>query len=65
MMLTLTADELRELTGKRRSDAQRRVLEHMGIPFFERPDGTLAVLRASVEPAHGGRMPATEPELMP
>ncbi len=35
-MLTLTAQELRELTGHRRSDAQRRELEHMGIPFKAR-----------------------------
>lgn len=64
-MLTLTPAELRELTGKRRCDAQRRVLEHMGIPFFGRPDGTLAVLRAHVETTPSGTIPAAEPELMP
>lgn len=67
--LFLTAVELRELTGKRRSDAQARVMEHLGIPFGERPDGTLAVLRSVAERALGGdgRMAhePREPELQP
>jgi hypothetical protein len=67
-MLTLAPRELSELTGKRRGDAQARVLSHMGIPFTTRPDCTLAVLRAVVERALGG-MPGTierpEPQLMP
>jgi uncharacterized protein DUF4224 len=64
-MLTLTAAELQELTGKRRCDAQRRALEHMAIPFRARPDGTLAVLRAHVEAIPGATIVPTkrEPEL--
>lgn len=66
-MLTLSPSELRELTAKRRSDAQARVLEHMGIPFTTRPNGTLAVLRVTVEARLGGvgRIERTEPQLMP
>lgn len=68
-MFTLTPDELRELTGCRRSDAQARALEHMGIPFSARPNGTLAVLRTVVERALGadGTMAPTprEPQLQP
>jgi len=67
-MLTLTPAELRELTGRRRADAQARSLEHMGIPYSTRPNGTLAVLRAVVERALGGTItptPRPEPELMP
>lgn len=64
-MLTLSADELRELTGRRRSDAQARALEHMGIPFSTRPNGSLAVLRSLAERALGGdgtMTPPTRPE---
>jgi len=66
-MLTLTADELRELTGKHRSDAQRRALIRMGLTFRERPDHSLAVLRAHVQAVLGATMPQVqaEPELMP
>jgi hypothetical protein len=67
-MLLLDAAELRELTGKVRSDAQRRVLERMGIAYCARPDGSLAVLRACAEAAlgapAGATIPATrEPEM--
>jgi hypothetical protein len=68
-MLTLSPDELRELTGRRRSDAQARALEHMGIPFSARPNGTLAVLRSLAERALGSdgtiKPPAREPQLQP
>lgn len=67
-MLTLSADELRELTGKRRSDAQARTLDFMRIPYSTRPNGTIAVLRILAERALGGAgtmAPAAEPELMP
>lgn len=63
-MLTLSPQELRELTGHRRSDAQRRELEHMRIPFKIRRDGSLAVLRIHVE--FGGTIPQPqEPVLLP
>lgn len=66
--LTLDDDELREVTGKRRAPAQRRALDHMGIPYRQRPDGSLAVLRAAAELALGGPgsiSVAPEPELQP
>ena len=65
-MLTLTRAELAELTGKTRSDAQRRVLDYMSLPYRVRPDQTLAVLRSHVVQLQGDTMPAPrEPELQP
>ena len=66
-MLTLSPAELRELTERRRSDAQARVLDHMGIPYQVRPDGSLAVLRIVAERALGGTgtMTFQEPQLQP
>ena len=62
MTLLLTQDEIKALTGKRRSDAQARELAHMGIPYRVRRDGSIAVLLSDVEtrPAR-----VREPELMP
>lgn len=62
----LDPDQLRELTGRLRSDAQRRELEHLGVPFRVRRDGSLVVLAADL-PKVGTIVPATirEPELMP
>lgn len=66
MPLTLSDSELRELTAKRRSDAQRRVLRFMGIPYRERPDHSLAVLRIHVEVLAGATISVpSEPELQP
>lgn len=64
----LSADDLRELTGKRRSDAQARTLDFMRIPYSTRPNGTIAVLRVVAERALGGTgtmVAVAEPELMP
>jgi len=64
----LTTDQLIELTGKLRSDAQRRELEHMGVPYRTRRDGTLVVsaaLFATLVPNSGTILPKTEPELQP
>ena len=46
--MILTTEELIELTGRRRSDAQVRVLRFMGIEHRRRPDGSIAVSRAHV-----------------
>lgn len=65
-MLTLSAAELRELTAKRRSDAQRRALDQMGLRYAVRPDKSLAVLRSHVEQVLGlptATMRTREPEL--
>lgn len=47
--IILAGEEIIALTGKRRSDAQRRALDRMGVRYAVRPDGSLAVLRAHVE----------------
>ncbi len=47
MGLTLTKDELEELTHFKRYSAQQRALNNMGIDFKVRPDGTIAVFRDS------------------
>lgn len=66
-MLTLSPPELRELTGKRRSDAQARVLDFMRMPYSTRPDGSLAVLRVVAERVLGGTgtIERPEPQLQP
>jgi hypothetical protein len=48
-MLTLTPDELHDLTGYQRACAQRRWLTARGFVFEVRANGTPAVLRAHVE----------------
>ncbi|MDR5170693.1 DUF4224 domain-containing protein [Methylobacillus flagellatus] len=47
--LVLTPEELIQLTGHRRSDAQCRELQHMRLEFRIRRDGTIAILRTHVE----------------
>ncbi|MBU3554860.1 DUF4224 domain-containing protein [Polynucleobacter sp. UB-Piko-W3] len=49
----LTADEVRDLTGKVRNQTQVAALRHMGIEHRVRPDGSVAVLRAHVESSLG------------
>ena len=49
----LTAEELAELTGRTRRDAQVRMLRAMGITHMVRPDGSVAVMRAHVEQLFG------------
>lgn len=67
MTLCLTPEELIELTGRVRSAAQARQLDHMGIPYRRRADHcrTLVVLRVHVEViGAGGRLqPPPEPAL--
>ena len=49
----LNQDELNSLTGKERPSAQARALRQMGIEYRQRPDGSIAVLRAHVEQIFG------------
>lgn len=49
--MNLTPAELEGLTRAKRSDAQARELRHLGIPFQQRRDGTIVVLKIHVE--HG------------
>jgi len=61
--LVLSPAEVEALTSHRRSDAQRRELDHMGIPFRARRDGSLAVLRRDVEHHTNTTPKPREPEL--
>jgi hypothetical protein len=47
--MVLNRSELMALTGKKYASHQARELEHLGIPFKRRTDGTLVVLRVDVE----------------
>ena len=63
-MTILTDAELETLTTFFRSDAQRRELDHLGIPYRVRRDGSLLVLWADVELRAGGRsIEPKEPEM--
>ncbi|MCO6440979.1 MAG: DUF4224 domain-containing protein [Nitrococcus mobilis] len=62
MSLCLTAEEVRQLTGKTRRPAQVRALRLMGIDHRVRPDGSPAVLRSAVETTSSTRLDsANEP----
>jgi hypothetical protein len=47
--LTLSRAELVELTEKRQGGAQARVLRALGIDHKRRPDGSIVVLRNSLQ----------------
>lgn len=49
----LDDDDLIALTGKTRRDAQARALDFMGVGYKLRPDGSVVVMRASVEHCFG------------
>jgi hypothetical protein len=64
--LFLSEEEIAELTGKRRTGAQKAVLDHVGITHKTRPDNSLIVLRSHMEAVLGGESrarpkPAQEP----
>lgn len=56
----LTADELRELTGKLRRASQVVALRAMGVEHKVRPDGTVAVLLAHVNKIFGNDVKVTK-----
>ncbi len=58
----LSDAEVRELTGRQRYHAQRRILAQMGIEFRPRPDGRPMVLRGHVEGMMGARAERRPPE---
>lgn len=45
----LTESELADLTHRTKPAAQARALRDMGIPYHRRPDGTLVVLRRTLD----------------
>lgn len=59
MTFLLSPTEIRDLTGRRRRDAQANALRGMGIEHKVRPDGTVAVSRAHVERVLGGEVGAS------
>lgn len=60
-MLTLSEDEIREVTQKISRKAQAETLANMGIPFRKRPDKTIVVLRAALEASLGYATTNKEP----
>jgi hypothetical protein len=54
----LDEDELYELTGRKRHDAQARELRHMGIEFKIRRNGSLVVLSEHAKTELGGNIVA-------
>jgi hypothetical protein len=56
--MILSPDELIVLTKRIRSDGQRRELEHLGIPYKVRRDGSVVVFKAD-----SGKIDRPEPEL--
>jgi len=61
--IILSPAEIVTLTGRRQRQAQRRELEHMGIAFRARCDGSLVVLRSDVERHPDHKPTMREPEL--
>lgn len=57
MTVHLFAQELEELTQRRRPSAQARALVSLKIPYRKRPDGTLVVYRSHFD-AHEKNQPA-------
>lgn len=46
--MILTTTEIATLTGKQRRSAQRRVLDALGVPYRQRPDGTIVIFQTDV-----------------
>jgi len=59
--MILTPEELEALTGRAKPVWQVRELEHLGIPYRRRTDGSLIVLRIHVEATQD--IPRREPQL--
>jgi Domain of unknown function (DUF4224) len=49
MRLTLTPEEIAEITGYKLVSKQLKVLKAMGLPAFRRPDNTVSLGRAHYE----------------
>ena len=55
--------EIRRITGFVRTDAQARELEHLGIAFKVRRDGSLLVFESDLNPQNGRNIVTPEPQL--
>lgn len=49
IQMILEPGEIQVLTQRKRPAWQARVLDHLGIPYRTRPDGSLVVLKVHVE----------------
>lgn len=65
MSLFLTPEEIQELTGKEKRNAQIRALNKMGIIHKVRADGSPVVLESHVNKVLGGVVQATHKESEP
>lgn len=61
--MILSPEQLAELTARKRQNGQIRALKAMGIPYRQRHDGSIVVLRSAVETIGGSSKPKREPEL--
>lgn len=62
MSAVLSPQDLETLTQRVRPGWQRRELEHLGIPYKTRSNGTLIVFWEDVRGTHNAR-PKREPQL--
>lgn len=63
MSAVLTPQELEEFTLETTSGRQKRVLDHLGIFYRERPKGTLIVLRIHAYGPENAPPARREPQL--
>jgi len=61
-MLTLTDDEIQQITNRQRRFAQAKMLTALGIRHKVRPDGSILVFRTAVEKLGAERTPR-EPQM--
>lgn len=62
-MSVLSPQELQDLTHRVRPGWQRRELEHLGIPYRKRSDGSLIVFWEDVRTPHTARPVLREPQV--
>lgn len=61
--MILTDEELQALTHRTKPAWQRRELEHLGIPYKPRSDGSLIVFWEDVRATHTVQPKSREPQL--
>ncbi len=61
--MILSPEELQQLTQRTKPAWQRRELEHLGIPYKPRSDGSLIVFWEDVRGTHTVQPKAREPQL--
>lgn len=61
--MILTPEELQTLTQRTKPAWQRRELDHLGIPYKTRSNGSLVVLWEHVRGTHNARPMLREPQV--